>query len=952
MAVGPYSDTKIALTHLYGILIWGCIVFAFQDLWPRLLQIKIPIALALSLLAVSWLSQRFALDPTASIHHPNVASFGPSGLVPQIGLFLGVSLFLRSPGQLQRLAKAMTVTSFAVALVAAPEAFGLGNPDHGEDPPWAVVSFVGSGLSVGSYLVFCLPFSVWWFWCQLQKAGSRITIPVLLGALVVFVQMSAIFAANKRGPLVSLVVTAILTVILLQRSRATLSMALRMAVVGLVIAGTLTAMAFYGRSDPGFRKTPVLGKLSMVVPVGDGTGDASRDRIWRAATDIFTKKIPVTRPDGEPDQFSPLRPWLGLGPDSAVIALAAGYLMLGRWPSSVLEMSTHNVLLDIILTLGATGLLVFCALFVAVLTAGWRQLSGQSCSCWKTWAIGIVTVLFVAVTTSLVWGRSFFVMGLQFGILACFGLLALLGDRRSPAAGREANCQKLYIALLVAVAGYWTYLCFMFPTTEGLALFFIASGAIVGFAGESPPQQGGSSQPTCAVPQTSDFIWSSYIGSLVLLSIIASRFSIFPILSGKVEPYALFTDSIANAVMVVSVLLVMWAANAAIWLGDVSSKRTVHRGLQITGITIIAVLVYFLLFAKSAQRMPIAWLADITAAQVFLAPLVALIVVGAITFRQSPQAARLRTVFTSVCVVIALAYLLAPVVNDFRAALAAGYLKRFNLPHDHLLATRMLALAPASMRYRELRLQLLDSALRQTTPYSAAWLDLHDAKKQTLEEANKHSNFSLIPAHLGRVYLEKYEMTQCHPERERLLQNASFSLRSTLNFMPSNEMALVDLAFVHSERRKMQESSKCLAKADAITGSSAVTVEGVNHLGWWTYYYDLVLKTRGKPRRTIYAQRALKYIDRQLEELDAFIVASATNPSIIPRALRKKGWLHSARGKVLVLTDQADRATLDFALAGYFWAFSPKAETMKMTANHVVELSMLRSNSNCSSLMP
>lgn len=947
MAEGPYSDPKIALTRLYGVLMWACVAFALRGLWPRILQLKLPITFALGLLAVSSISQYFALDPTASTHHRDVASFSLPGLAPQIGLFLGVCLFLRTSEQLRRLGTAVVATSFAVALVALTESFGLANPDHGEKPLWSVVSFVGSGLSVGSYLAFCLPISVWWLWWQFKRSASRVNAPVLFGSLLVLVQLCSIFGANKRGPMVSLLVTAILAAILLPQKKATLSWTIRMSIVGLLVAGTLTALAFYGRSKPEFRNIPVLGKLSMVVPVGKGTGDSSRDRIWTAAADIFTRQIPVIRPDGKPDKFQGLRPWLGLGPDSAVLALASGYLMLGRWPSSALEMSTHNHLLDILLTLGVAGLLVHCALCISVFLCGWRHLFGRWSGRWAAWLVGLAATSSVAIVTSLIWGRGYFVMGIQAGMLASFALFALLGNTEVQPERREEPVEKLYIALLVAAAGYWTYLWFMFPTTEGLALFFISCGAIVGFAGTAPSPDKVSLEHRLPVSLPPTFVWFYYVSILILYSIVASRFSIFPILKGTVDAYVLFTASTANTFIVFCIMLIMWGTHAALLPNAEWSRHSVVRALGNTGIATIGILLFFLLLGAVARWTPLSWLADITAAQVLSVPLAAVLMVGAASYgQQCPRFLTRRTIFAATACLVSAAYFLAPVFNNLRAAMAAGYLRRFSLPYDHMLATRMCELAPRSMQYRQVRVQLLDSQFRRATPYSAGWLKLHDAKIRLLEEANRHSNFSLNSAHLGRMYLEKWEMTQCEVEREWFLQKAASSLRTSLNFMPQNEMALVDLAFVHSMRGDIEASEHCLEVADAVTSKSPVPFGEISYLRWWTYYYNLASKTHSKPRRIMYAQRALRYLMDHIRQLDGSIRASAKNSSINPRDIEDKGWLHSMRGDVWQMLDEPEKALKDFALSNYYWSFRPTPETIETSIRQLHDATTSRPSRN------
>lgn len=928
MAERPYSDPKIALVGFYGMFMWGCLAIALSDLWLRIRKLQLVVALSVGLLAVAAISQNFAFDPAGSTHHRDVASFRLAALAPQIGLFLGVCAFLRTSEQLRRLASVMVLTGFAVAFVALAETWGFSNPDHGENPPWTIASFLGSGLSVGGYLIVCIPLSVWWLWHELQRVGSRINLAVILAAAILVFQLSAILGANKRGPLVSLLVAGVVAVVLLHSKQSAPRKAVRVLILGGAIFGALTALALHGQREPNFRDTPVLGKLSMIVPVGDGTGDSSRAEIWRVARDIFTRHIPVEHPDGQADKFALLRPWLGLGPDNAVLALASGYLMLGRWPSTVLEMSTHNHFLDVLLTLGVVGLVVAGTLYASIFSSGLGYLYVRTMNTPKAYLLGLLTLVLVAAGVTVVWGSEYCIAGIQAGILTSLMFQALLARHRVQSTRQGDDTYKLLTAFLVAVSGYWAFLWFMYPTSGGLAVFLILGGAIVGFSKtESCPTGPRQAHNLQCIKLPAGF-WSHYIVVLLLLSVVNSRYSIFPILTGTAAPYALFTESVTNTIVVCSLILAILATASLLCSDSSNRRRATMIAVKVAAPVMIGVLFLLVLLSVIAPRVPLQWTADVAAGQVLLVPLVGLAAAGtfAATRLLPISATGIRSV-TLLCAAFCGGGI-ALVLGDIRASTAGGFAKRLTLPYNHPLASRMVELAPERMDYRKLGVLLVEGQLRGSPPYSPHWLKLEDAKLQMLEEMHQRSSYGLHTAQLARAYLQRRDMTQGDAERDKYLMRAESLLQETLKFMPKNEPALVDLAFVHGTKGENVASTNCLIEADRVVSSSSSSPKNISYLRWWTYYYNLAANTDEDQRRTLYATRALKYLNLHLYRAKQTLNLPSADSSAKDSHLQQIGWIYSARGDMWLLLGRPDKASSDFALSGYFWAFKPTLESM------------------------
>lgn len=930
MADTPYSDSKIALLRLYGILCWACIAAAWPHLKSRISTLKCPIILVLALLAWSMLSRFFALDPVASGDQRDIASMGPVGLAALSGLFLAVCLFLRTREQLQRLATAAIASSLPISLLALAEQHGFQNPEHTMTRGLQIASFLGSPLSVGSYLLMILPLSVWWLWLQMKDSGSRLSARVLLAATIVLVQFGAILAAEKRGPMLAAVVAGVIATILLQTHSRNLRRCIRPAILGLSIAAILTGLAFYKQMDPGIRDMPLVGKLSMIVPVGEGTGDAYRANLWKVAVDIFTRPDPILLPDGETDGSHWARPWLGFGPDNMMAALASGYIFLPGWPSEMLETSSHNHLLDMLLSLGLIGAAIFCGLYFTTFMRGLRALFAINTRPSRQLIVVGATTATLAAGMSLLWNPGYFAAGIQCGILAAFVLFAVLGHPRTqhPLEQESTSSSRLLVALLSATAGYWIYLCFMYPKAESLAVFFVFCGAIAGFATPTPRQN-----PSEDLRLPSVF-WSCYLGSLTLYAVIEGRFAIMPVLTGAVPPYRLFTESAAITFLTFAILAASWAINAVLLNRDNCSKLEVRRTLSITGVAGVFLLLCFVLIAALARHTSLSLLADITSAQILTIPLVAAAFAAvAVKVAGVPGGARSSRVLMLFCAAAAL-FFLVHALGDLRAAVASGYRKRLQLPHDHALAEKVLRLAPSSMKYRLQQVRAIESKILKSPPYSADWLLLQDSRIRHLEEAAGHSLFSLATAKLGRAYIEKSEMTQNSNARLELLRKAASALDAAINFLPKNEPALVDRAFVHSALGEPEAARALLTQADTATDREQPGFFGINYFRWWAYYRHLAETTHNKSRRNLYARRSLRYLDLDIQQTDNPI-ESSPGPWLPRRQLlENKGWQLASRGEMWLLLGRPDLAKRDFALSGYFWGFKPSPETLTASLQH------------------
>ena len=249
---------------------------------------------------------------------------GSFALFCQLGLFAGVAVCLRDREQWDRLIAMMLSASLPLALFVIYQRFGW-DPSSPGSSVLQFDSFGGHPAFTAGTLLIMIPLCGWKLFSALGSARDTgrtrsLTAASFYGILLT-IQVLAVIATGKRGPFLGLLAAAaaaaVLHAVCGNRVRSALAAVALTAAAMLV----LTGLALLARENPKLRQMPVIERLAMIVPVGEGTGDAYRENLWKKAPAILLTGGTKSIPDRETDPWWRIRLLVGYGPESTLTRL-------------------------------------------------------------------------------------------------------------------------------------------------------------------------------------------------------------------------------------------------------------------------------------------------------------------------------------------------------------------------------------------------------------------------------------------------------------------------------------------------------------------------------------------------------------------------------------------------------------------------------------------------------
>ncbi|MEE8472107.1 MAG: O-antigen ligase family protein, partial [Dehalococcoidia bacterium] len=324
--------------------------------------LRAPFTAPILALAVAYLlATALSISPSTSLWGSVARMGGTYTMLSYLVLFLIVAAELRTGAQLNRIVWAIILGSSLVSLLGIAEWLGwspwLLERVYGT---WRAGSTIGHPTTLGAYLVPAIALVVGKI-ARLRVSGpgppTGRTAPRLavLGTLL-SLQLAALLFTNARGPWMGLAALAVLFPAILfitNRSWRALRLEVLLLVLGVVFLIGLSqpASLLHGLSD-----LPFLSRASEMVDLGSGSG-RERVVIWEATVDLVMEHPPVVPEKGLPDWARPL---LGYGPETL------GQTFLSVFPQELRELEpgtrvdrAHNIVLDLLVTVGILGLLAF-----------------------------------------------------------------------------------------------------------------------------------------------------------------------------------------------------------------------------------------------------------------------------------------------------------------------------------------------------------------------------------------------------------------------------------------------------------------------------------------------------------------------------------------------------------------------------------------------------------------
>ena len=295
-------------------------------------------ALAVVFGVVGILSTAFSRVPVVSLWGRDFEGLGYElySFLALLILFMAVALRLRGRDQIQRVVHAFVWTGAATASYGVAQHFGWDPFGFGVDQP-RVWSTLLNPIFFGSFLVMSLPMTI--AAALLEVAAGRRWRWWILFAIVIGLQLAALWFTGSRGPLVGVIGGGIvlIAVAATRLERAILLRGLAVSAGGLAVAALLVMVPLGQTRGTG----EIFGGLIDTDQLATG-GFSGRAEIWRGAIELSASW------DTEPSDTgvsSILRPVLGFGPEM----YAYSYPLTSEPRDAATVAHAHNFLLQVLL---------------------------------------------------------------------------------------------------------------------------------------------------------------------------------------------------------------------------------------------------------------------------------------------------------------------------------------------------------------------------------------------------------------------------------------------------------------------------------------------------------------------------------------------------------------------------------------------------------------------------
>jgi O-antigen ligase/Tfp pilus assembly protein PilF len=315
----------------------------------------------LALALVYLLATALSISPATSLWGSASRMEGTYTILVFMAFFLVVAWELRSAAQLHRVVWAVLLGSGLVSLLAIAEWLGwspwLLERTYGT---WRVGATTGHPTLLGAYLVLTMALlmgKVAHLWASRREQPPGRVALRLAGLSGLFsLHLVALLFTNARGPWLGLgaMITVFLAILLVKNRRWRM---LRLAGL-LVVLGLVFSFGLSQSTPPlqGLSQLPYLSRMAEMADIESGSG-RERVVIWGATKNLLINH-PTVLLSGDPVNWA--RPLLGYGPETLLLAFEKVFPPELRHlePETRVDRA-HNLVLDLMVTVGFLGLLAF-----------------------------------------------------------------------------------------------------------------------------------------------------------------------------------------------------------------------------------------------------------------------------------------------------------------------------------------------------------------------------------------------------------------------------------------------------------------------------------------------------------------------------------------------------------------------------------------------------------------
>lgn len=848
-----------------------------------------PLLLILPVMLAAFAADRWSVDPSRSHAVSALPMLGLWSWVVYGGVLVSVATFLRTREQLGRLIWALLLPAFPIGLSVLLMSAGV-MPRHFAPN---FLSPAGSHLFTASYLVFILPVAVVQLALRWRDAGDRLNRGTLLSALLVVILVSAFLVCEKRGPMLALLTAGCVGLCLLARVTRRTRWAKGAGVVAILAAAFLTLLAALQQFGLPVRDLPMVGRLAMIVPLGEETGDAFRQSLWSRIPGLVFKEDPVNVAGVGPDVHHALRPWLGYGPNTIEAVLPSAWIWLPAWPRHIIEVSTHSQFWDILLCFGILGLAAYWLLVLFVFREGMSLVGGTPLRKHPL-LLGIPLLGGGAggALLTLVNGGAFFGTGFVGGFLVSTVVLTWVGRTQEPQAQAPASLTLWAIAFMAALSGHLVDMAFLFPRGSTSMLFAVYCGVALAM-----PQIAQRAPAKASSPNSQ--IFSAVIIPVAFLALVHSL----------MPPWETNWSQILRPWPLATTVLLLAAFGV---YARMSAREEPASGPAPGMETALAAAILAATYLGLREWVFPAWTATGRSdAEALLLPAVffaALCVLASGPLRGGAT----RDRWPALAAILAAAIGLVWSCSFLRGELAAGI--AFRDPSSRqILLQHALNLVPENFRWR---VDLADSFQVKAPP-------AEDEGTKVLQTGVNLSALNMLTMHLGKRRLQQAVLAEDANTAETAAAAALANFQTAAVYNPANADA-----WFHSAMTGDLLADVPPKAVEAWSRRSNVALAGTpplmpeaNLARWGGHYASLALEQSDEPLRLTYASRALELLEKAILKLNEDWEQTADNQKarkhlgeILFTSWLDKGHMHKIRGeygKAALAYRQAARVEMD-----------------------------------------
>jgi tetratricopeptide (TPR) repeat protein len=452
------------------------------------------VAPALGLALVYLVSTVFSITPRASLLGSYQRMQGLYTTLSYLVIFASIATNLRRREQVERIITLAILASLPVSLYGILQRFQLDPIPWDGDVSRRISANLGNSIFLAAYLVMVFPLTLGrilrsYHRILNQAHQSHLPLNLALVTLYLFIaslQLIAQYLSGSRGPALALLIASFFLLLLLSIRWKARFFCLGVVGAGLVLGTLLLLLNLAGGPFESLRNSSAIGRYGQLLDA-ESHNARVRSNIWRGAAQLVAPHPALEFPDGHRDRLNFLRPLIGYGPESMIVAFNPFYPPeLDRLEGhNASPDRSHNETWDALVITGILGLIAYLAMFGALFYHGlrWMGIIANQREKRIFFTLLLAGGMLGAISLSLWRGIGYLGVGLPFGmilgLIAYLVLIALSSTHRPIRSASETSRSLTMAVLLAGVVAHFVEINFGIAITATRTYFWVYAALIL-----------------------------------------------------------------------------------------------------------------------------------------------------------------------------------------------------------------------------------------------------------------------------------------------------------------------------------------------------------------------------------------------------------------------------------------------------------------------------------------